>query len=194
MKKFTFIGSRTKRARHNVVAPVLCDLCGAEMVERIATAKDPYRYELSGLNDVALINIPVRKCTNPACDGESVVIPRAANLHSTITEYLLAKPLLLSGNEIRFLRKHVGIAAKELAAYLGEDPAHLSKVETGKYKTLGAQADKLVRAIIADRIHQDKEPTTRVLLNKIAMRAGRAPIQEFTLLDDTWNRKVALAR
>jgi DNA-binding transcriptional regulator YiaG len=162
------------------------------MNERLATAKNPYIYDLSGLKDVALINVQVKQCSNPACEGESVVIPQAAKLHSAITEYLLEKSILLSGPEIRFLRKNVGIAAKELAEYLGEKPAHLSKVETGMRKTLGAQADKLVRAIIVDRIHQEKGPTTKVLLNKTARHAanGEAPTQEFTLIHDKWNRKV----
>jgi DNA-binding transcriptional regulator YiaG len=191
MDGFTFVGQRAKRRRQIATVAMLCDLCGAQMVERIATATNPYRYDLSGLKNVALVNVAVRKCTNASCEGESVVIPQAATLHSIITECLLKKPLLLSGDEIRFLRKNAGIAAKELAAYLGTDAAHLSKVETGMRKNLGAPADKLVRAIIADRIHKEKAPTTTVLLNKTEMQAGKPLLEEFTLHNDRWNRKSA---
>ncbi len=191
MDSFTFVGKRAKRRRQAVSAPMVCDLCGKQMVERIATAKNPYSYEdLSGLKNAVLINVPVRKCLNPACDGESVVIPQAAQLHSVIAEYLLEKPFMLSGDEIRFLRKYAGIAAKDLAAYLGEDATHLSKVENGVRCSLGAPADKLVRAIIADRIHKEKAPTTKVLSDKKTMKPGTIPLQ-FTLLHDRWNGKTA---
>jgi transcriptional regulator with XRE-family HTH domain len=132
--------------------------------------------------------------------AESVVIPRVAALHQLITESLLRKPFLLSGSEIRFLRKEAGIASKNLAAKLNITPEHLSRVENGKNgkkkikkETLGPQADKLIRAIIAVSASQDEE-ASKLLLSEIELLAPERPVT-FTvpLNHDHWG-KMAIAQ
>src|SRR5271163_702406 len=179
--ELTFVGKRAKRRRPAVESQV-CDLCGTEMTERLATSNSPYPYTISGLKNVFLVNIPIKKCSNPACLAESVVIPRIAALHRLITESLLTKPFLLSGNEIRFLRKEAGIAAKSLAAKLNVTPEHLSRVENGKSgkrklrkEAFGPQADKLIRAIIAVSACHDQE-ASKLLLSETEMLAPAKPV------------------
>lgn len=197
--KLTFVGKRAKRKRP-AIEPQVCDLCGAEMTERLATPDSPYSYTMSGLKSVFLVNIPIKKCSNPACSAESVVIPRIAALHQLITESLLKKPFLLSGSEIRFLRKEAGIAGKSLAAKLNVTPEHLSRVENGKSgkkkpkgEVFGPQADKLIRAIIAVSASHDRE-ASKLLLSEIEMLPPERPVT-FTipLNHDRWG-KMAIAR
>ena len=122
-----------------------CEQCQIEMVERKATVKHPYTYDLSGLSNVRLVGITVYTC--PRCGVTSPVIPRIEELHQVIARALVRKPSMLSGEEIRFLRKHAGFPAKKFAALLGVAPEHLSRVENGHRESLSASADRLVRAI-----------------------------------------------
>ncbi len=57
---------------------------------------------------------------------------------------------LLTGDELRFLRKHAGFPAARFAALLGVSAAHLSRFENGHAgNNLGAPADRLARALVA---------------------------------------------
>jgi DNA-binding transcriptional regulator YiaG len=113
------------------------------MKRRQATATQPYHYTLSGLSKVYLHGITVHIC--PACGSESPVIPRVAGLHRVIAEIVARKPAPLVGEEIRFLRKNIGIPAKKLAAVLGIAPETLSRAENGRPGGLRPALEHLVR-------------------------------------------------
>lgn len=123
-----------------------CDVCGARLVSRRSTAKEPYHYVLSGLPNVYLVGVEVRRC--PKGDGEAPVLVRMDALHAAIARLLIEKPAPLSGDEIRYLRKFAGMQAQDFAARLGMVKATFSRVENGAQR-LGPGADKLVRAIAA---------------------------------------------
>lgn len=122
-----------------------CEICGGALAVRKTTAERPYRYEMSGLDNVLLAGIDVRECKK--CGATTPIIPKIADLHRAIVKYLIFKKGPLTGKEIRFLRKNAGITANNFAALLGIDPAHLSRIENGKTDTLGPATDKLARAI-----------------------------------------------
>jgi len=123
-----------------------CDECGNKYSQRRATRSKPYAYSESGLSDVLLIGVTVYRCE--ACAVESAVIPRVEELHECMVRSLVAKPTLLNGEEVRFLRKHAGLKSAEFAALIGQTPENVSRVENGRQKSLNRSADKLVRAII----------------------------------------------
>lgn len=123
-----------------------CMTCGVEMVERRATTDAPYSYRLSGLSNVYLVGVLVRKCHQ--CEEESAVIPRIEELHGLLVECIVKRPFPLKGEEIRFMRKQAGLPAKEFSLLLGIDAAHLSRVENGHTRYLGMQTDILARAIV----------------------------------------------
>jgi len=77
-----------------------CEVCGQAMVTKKATMADPYRYEMSGLDNVFLAGIEVGRCGK--CDARVPVIPKIEQLHKAIAKYLVFKKDLLSGKEIRF--------------------------------------------------------------------------------------------
>jgi DNA-binding transcriptional regulator YiaG len=148
-----------------------CDRCEVTMTVRRATPKRPYLYSLSGLSTVFLSGIQVYTC--PRCRGESPVIPRMAPLHRAIARDVIQKPALLTGEEVRYLRKFTGFPPKDFAEKLGTSPEHLSRIENGKTKHFGAATDKLVRVIAAD-VLKDQEALRAVLLrDKVERGAGR---------------------
>jgi putative zinc finger/helix-turn-helix YgiT family protein len=103
-----------------------------------------YEYVESGLKNVVLKNITVHECK--AC-GE--VLPEIRNIkqvHKWIADYLIRKQGPLMGEEFRFLRKAMGMSAKELAQRLGVNPVTVSRWETNE-ANIGPQSDRLLRAL-----------------------------------------------
>lgn len=123
-----------------------CSECGAIREKRRTTARAPYHYVLSGLPNVYLVGIELARCPNG--HGDAPIIPRMGPLHRAIAKSLIDKPAPLTGDEVRFLRKHAGIAANDFAAQLRITKHTLSRIENGAQK-MGPMADKLTRAIAA---------------------------------------------
>ena len=162
-----------------------CELCGQAMATKKSTMAEPYRYQMSGLDNVFLAGIEVRQCGK--CVSRVPVIPKIEQLHKEIAKYLVFKKELLSGKEIRFLRKNAGLAANQFAALLGLDPSHLSRVENGKHGNLGAATDKLARAVAAAA--NDGEDVRGVLLD-IALRImGKMAV--FSIRKNHWEKLAA---
>jgi putative zinc finger/helix-turn-helix YgiT family protein len=86
-------------------------------------------YPESGLNNVQLINLPVWVCTN---GHEEVTIPAMTELHELIAHSIIRKPAALDAAEIKFLRRRVGLSAREFAERLGITPIHLSRYENDR--------------------------------------------------------------
>jgi transcriptional regulator with XRE-family HTH domain len=144
------------------------------MVHWIATQKAPYQYSLSGLKNVYLSGIVVHEC--PDCRAALPVIPRVEELHDLIARDLASKRGLLSGDEIKFLRKNAGFPAAKFAALLGVDPAHLSRIENGHTDALGESADRLARAIAM--IAKDGDAAREVLLEMADEMEAREPLRK----------------
>ena len=70
-----------------------------------------YHYKESGLDYVWLIGILQYKCKK--CGEHYVEIPRINDLHLLIGKNIVCKKELLSGQEVRFLRKEIGMRAKK---------------------------------------------------------------------------------
>ncbi len=71
-------------------------------------------------------------------------IPRIIDLQTTIGQALALQSVPMAGKEARFLRQHLGLKAKEWAAFLHVDTATLSRWENGG-QMIGPQADSLIR-------------------------------------------------
>lgn len=102
-----------------------CSDCGRDVVGR----RENYRYAECGLQTVVLKNTLVFHCE---CGSISARIPAMAGLHRAITLSLIYKDSLLSGEEVRFLRKMAGLTGVELAKSLGVHKGTLSNWETNK--------------------------------------------------------------
>ncbi len=116
-----------------------CDICGSKTTIR---RSQRYHYTESGLDTVYLENIELRACES--CDAVAPRIPRINQLHATIGRAIALQQVPLSGKEVRFLRKQLGLKARELAALLRVDVTTFSRWENEEQR-IGPQSDALIR-------------------------------------------------
>jgi len=114
--------------------------CGGKQV----SSRKDYKFVESGLDNIVLKNIEVLEC--PKCKSISPRIPRHNSLLRTIALALIAKPYPLSGPEIKYLRKFLGMTQEEFAKYIPSDAAVLSRWEND-VQPVGSQSDRLIRLI-----------------------------------------------
>ena len=164
-----------------------CPKCGGALVPERTTIEKPYRFVESGLSNIYLVGVTLHHCAS--CREYDLEIPKLGPLMDVIAGTLLRKSGLLTGQELRYLRKHAGFQAQELAALLRINPAHLSRFENGKYKNLGETGDTLARVLIreANAGEPDKEAlldfAKRLMLAK-QPKGKRKPT--FQLIKNQW--------
>jgi putative zinc finger/helix-turn-helix YgiT family protein len=112
----------------------------------MTVARENYRYIESGLPNVVLVGVEVRRC--PACGIVELPLPRVTELHRVIATAVIHKPARLSGAEVRYLRKHLGWSGEDFAAHMGVDPSTVSKWENDK-EPIGPGSDRLLRMMVA---------------------------------------------
>ena len=118
-----------------------CTNCGRE----VTSERRNYRYSESGLSNVILQGVEVRECRQ--CRNLDVIIPRMAKIHRAIAEALANSPARLTGEQLRFLRKHLGLSGDELGRYLHTDKTKISKWEQGADQ-IGPATDRLIRLLV----------------------------------------------
>jgi putative zinc finger/helix-turn-helix YgiT family protein len=132
---------------------MLCHECNSEMIESRVT----YHYIESGLDNVYLEGIYTYTC---GCGESFPTIPNIVELQKVIGRAIINKQGSLNGNEVRFLRKNMGLMAKDLTGYLGVDKSTVSRWENGK-KPLSKSNDKFIRLLYASfqgaKQHEIKE-------------------------------------
>ncbi len=129
-----------------------CVNCGEAMMTE---AKEDYRYTESGLSNVILQGVTVRRC--PRCNEVEVAIPAIVGLHRAIARLLASKAGALLGEEVRFLRKHLGLSGVDFAAELGVTPETVSRWESGA-QAMGQPNERLLRIWIRMRKPISKYP------------------------------------
>jgi putative zinc finger/helix-turn-helix YgiT family protein len=107
-----------------------------------ATKEKPYHFLDSGLSNVYLVGVQYWTCDE--CNSQWAEIPAPEQLMNVIAESIVMKPGLLSGPEIKFLRKRVGKRAADFAELVNKTPEHFSKLETEKLE-ITEPTDKLIR-------------------------------------------------
>ncbi len=115
------------------------------------------RYEERGLGlpyPVVLINA-AEEHSDATGNVLGVSVPNLEGLAAAVAVARAFLPVELTGNEVRFMRKVIGMSAKDFAEALKLDPASLSRWENNK-QTLGGWAESQVRlatvAILAQRM------------------------------------------
>src|SRR5437870_28722 len=97
----------------------VCDICNTPLTERQSTFENPYSYDESGLSNVYLIGVTAYSCAK--CGVEVADIPSPRALHVLLAKDILLKPVALTGEEFRFLRKETRMKPKQFADLLGLD-------------------------------------------------------------------------
>jgi putative zinc finger/helix-turn-helix YgiT family protein len=118
-----------------------CFRCGSKKTK---VMYEDYQYIESGLDNVILKDIPIVICKN--CKSKMPIIPMIESLHKTIGFALIKKTRNLSGKEIRFLRKLMGLTSLQLAIKLEVSEVTLSRWENDK-ESIGKPNDKLLRLL-----------------------------------------------
>jgi putative zinc finger/helix-turn-helix YgiT family protein len=133
-----------------------CYQCGGAME---VIKNQAYHYTESGLDYVWLIGLLQYKCRK--CGERSVEIPKINELHLLIGKNIVCRKSLLAGQEVRFLRKEIGMKSKDMAAALSMEPETYSRWENGK-QTLDACHDKNLRLLY---VMNASENTGKVLFH-----------------------------
>jgi len=131
------------------MSEIVCPKCG-KLQE---TSRSDYKYLESGLDNVIICDIEMIKCS---CGEESALIPRILAVHKAIANCLFEKETQLTGKEIRFLRKEMGLKGRDFANLVSVDNATLSRWENGKTKP-SVKADRLIRVLYAIKMKPAKE-------------------------------------
>lgn len=142
----------TKARTSAEVVNRVCYECGGEMEGRRGSE---YNYTESGLQKVWLQNILVFRCKNSQCRAIVPEIPNMAELHAVIAMSLIAKPTLLSGEEIKFLRQMANLGSSQMASMLGIHVTQLSRWENGK-RIITKKSDVALRLLCIAFILQER--------------------------------------
>jgi putative zinc finger/helix-turn-helix YgiT family protein len=109
------------------------------------TQTGEYHYTESGLPNVWLVGVEVFECE---CGESFAFIPCIQELHKLIARELITQENSLSGPEIRFLRKTMGLKSKNFAELLGVKNVSISRWEHGEFSP-PEPTDRLIRLVYA---------------------------------------------
>ena len=83
-----------------------CVECG----EPQQLTRETVPYPESGLDNVQLLNVPVWVCPNK---HEELEVPAVEELHNLLAHMIVRQPSPLSGRDIRFIRRRLGLTARD---------------------------------------------------------------------------------
>lgn len=115
-----------------------CSECGGKLKKTVGD----HKYVESGLDNIVLVNIPIYHCQS--CKEKEVGIPKIKELHLMIAFLILFKSVRLNGAEARYLRKHLGYTAEDLADKFGVKRVTVARWESEE-KSIGLVHDKQLR-------------------------------------------------
>ncbi len=132
-----------------------CPTCGSTMKK----TKGTHHYIESGLNNIYITGILIWKCT---CGEIMPEIPRIEDLHKLIAKGLVEQKAPLKGSELRFIRKQMGMSAKDFSKLLYVSPVTVSRWETGT-ENIGPGNEKLIRLIYVQTIEEECDKVFSVM-------------------------------
>ncbi len=97
--------------------------------------------------------------------------------------------------EVRFLRKHIGLSTGDFAECMGVSRETVSRWETGN-KTMGGQADRLLRLLVATSMPITDYPAKDVLMEIDPTKAAPKRPARFGMRasPDGWRREREAAK
>jgi putative zinc finger/helix-turn-helix YgiT family protein len=153
-----------------------CRECGNSM----QTSRENHRYTESGLPNVTLLNMEVHRCSD--CGAVSMPIRNIEGLHRAIAFTVARQRARLSGAEIRFLRKHLGLSAEDFALTIGVTASTVSRWENER-EPMGVVAERLLRLMALWG-----KPVAEYPLEKLREVAQDSPVPRISarLTGKTW--------
>ena len=157
---------------------IKCSNCG----ESMRTRRENYLYDECGLRHITLIGVRVNRCAR--CGNYEVSIPRIEQLHRLIAKALIEKATRFTGDEIRFLRKSLGLSSGDFARRVGVTLETVSRWEQNAVP-VGPQADRLVRLLVAQGRLTMRYPEEHLAL--IDSKKAKDTRLEIRVVDDQWS-------
>lgn len=155
---------------NNIIATARCyeDGCGGMMEGR----KGEYKYTECGLNTVILKDILVFHCTK--CNAIVPEIPAAGVLHRVIALRLLRKRSLLTGSELRFLRKLCGYSINDFAEIMGSSKSVVSRWEKNAH---GEGTERTVRLLVMAKLVRELAGQPDPILRNVSVESLSADVE-----------------
>jgi len=135
--------------------------------------KGEYKYTECGLDSVTLKDILVYHCTK--CNALVPEIPAAGVLHRVIALRILTKKTLLSGGEIRFLRKLCGYSVNDFAATLGSSKSVISRFEKDG---CGKENDRLIRMLVLAKFVRELANQPEQVLKNVTIQQLSSVVED----------------
>jgi transcriptional regulator with XRE-family HTH domain len=156
--------------KNEIIATARCyeNGCDGTMEGR----KGEYKYAECGLNSVILKDILVFHCTK--CNAIVPEIPAAGVLHRVIALRLLRKRSLLTGGELRFLRKLCGYSINDLATIMGSTKTVVSRWETQSH---GKNTERTIRLLVVANLIRELAGQKDPILRNVTVEALSAEIE-----------------
>jgi putative transcriptional regulator len=121
-----------------------CSMCDNK--KSLKKTKITHKYKECGLENVTLIGVEYSRCDK--CGEEYYGYGNMEKLNEVIATVLIRKKEFLIGDEVRFLRKHLGYSGAMFAKIIGYDDATLSRLERGS-QPVTKVFDRLIRFTVA---------------------------------------------
>jgi transcriptional regulator with XRE-family HTH domain len=141
--------------------------------EQATVVRGDYLFVESGLTNVTLHGVELLKCDR--CGSLTPVLSKINKLMQVIASALVLKPSQLTGKEIRFLRKYIGLTGEQFGGKLGLTKEHVSRIENEKHP-VGAQTDRLIRYLAISAISNPEQEMERLYERLDAIKDE--PLQE----------------
>ena len=119
-----------------------CSQCSSSNLDEV---KIDHPYDECGLPNVTLVDVTARKCRD--CGTVRLKIPAIEELHRALLMMVLRKNSRLTGAEVRFLRKYIGLSGTDFARRIGAEPETVSRWENDR-QPIGPQAERLLRLLV----------------------------------------------
>jgi len=148
-----------------------------------------YQYLESGLDNLILEGIDIFEC---ACGENIVRIPAVDKLHRLVGLRIIEKNSPLTGAEIRFLRKNMGMSAISLASLMGVDNASVSRWENGKQK-ISKPHDLLLRLIYCNMKRINPDEIVHIIQDEFpGIQTRHTDIPPYIIPESEWSRRQSL--
>lgn len=120
-----------------------CTSC--ESKKELIKEKRTVKYDECGLDNIVLVNTHIFKCAE--CGEEIHSYGNIHILHNLIKDAILRNKEILTGPQVRFLRKHFGYSKENFAHLLQVDVRTIARWESGRNIT--PQVDRSIRLAVA---------------------------------------------
>jgi DNA-binding transcriptional regulator YiaG len=124
----------------------------------VGLSRGSYRFDEIGL-PITLQNVELAKCEN--CGTIEPIIPNMDGLMHAVALAVITHEPGLSGDEIRFLRKYLGLSTGGFMKLLHVNQSTLSRWENGEQ--VGPQSDRLIRLLVLSKSEELRQHASQLI-------------------------------